>query len=162
MELVFGKVFQTTLSAFIVGGGLTMFRAVDDRVFGRYPVQQGSVMGQSTDVPVQKQAALKPPTGYWRTAVIEAVKDGSKTGLTVGVGAAVFGTTSLLRHGRYHEQFFQPREDGLSVFTGLAAASYVYMPSSPGYQRVAVSCVIGVVGALFAESLSSPQSIAPP
>jgi hypothetical protein len=167
MELVIGKVFQTYLTGFLVGGGLTMFRNMDDRIYGRFQLPESSSLAaevhtktKSASTPAQE--SMHMPPHFWRNSARDALIDGLKTGGTVGLGAGVFGICSLARWGRSSERFFQPRGDGLSVFAGLAAGAFMYMPSSPGYQRLAYASGVGLIGALFAESLPSPASVMPP
>lgn len=156
MELVYGKVFQTMLTGFLVGGGLSAFRAVDDRVHGR-PTADLLV-----DVVETKQPAKQAQKGWWLAMLKYAAADGARASVTVGAGVGVYGACSFLVHGRHSERFFQPRGDGAAVAAGMFAAAMTHLPPGPGLQRIgSAALVAGLVG-LTAGSMAPPSLYAPP
>lgn len=154
MEAVYGKVVHTMLSGFLVGGGLSAFRAVDAAVRLVPPTLPADAAPAVGGAAPRAGAAPAPPSsarppGWWRAAAVEAAKEGGRTSAIVGAGTFAFCVVSLAQHGRYSEKLFTLRGDGPAVAAGVFVGSLVHL-GGPLRQRGALAAASAAAAGVLA------------
>ncbi len=152
MEAVYGKVVHTMISGFLVGGGLSAFRAVDAAVRPplvppTLPAGGGARAGAAPVAP----SSARPP-GWWRAAAVEAAKEGCRTSAIVGAGTFAFCVVSLAEHGRFSEKLFTLRGDGPAVAAGVFVGALVHLGGplrKTGALAAASAAAAGVLATLL-------------
>jgi len=140
MDLIEGKCAQTSVLGFVIGGGFSLWHALD--------LRWRPLAAAAGDA-----AAAAPPRPPMRELLLEAAAEGGRTCKILVAATAAGGAAGLLQHGRYSDRLFRMQGEPATAFCAAFAAVAAHNGGAGALQRVGgalvVACAAGVAAGLM-------------
>ena len=140
MDLIEGKCAQTSVLGFLIGGGFSLWHALDAR-------WRAAPLSSSAAAAAGVAAAARPPLAE---LLREAAAEGGRTCKILVAATAAGGAAGLLQHGRYSDRLFRVQGEPATAFCAAFAAVAAHSGGAGALQRAGGALVAGTTAGLLA------------